>query len=185
MRKYCLTLRDDDATLEIEIDAASDQQAVELAKASVQQSADDWCRGADCWGDNGAMIEVGWHLADEEGDEVAEGEVTVEIEPDHAARMSSGVPRWDRPANWCGNDPEDHEWTRAGEGGCDSNPGVWSTGGTSMVFHSHCRRCGLHRTEHHVGSQRNPGEHDSVEYSMLADDAIASMRDRGDMDQDD
>jgi hypothetical protein len=185
MRKYCLTLRDDEAALEIEINAASDQQAVELAKASVQQSADDWCRGAGCWGDNGATIEVGWHLADEEGNEVAEGEVTVEIEIDHAAMISSGVPRWDRPANWCGNDPEDHDWTRAGEGGCESNPGVWSSGGTSMTFDSHCRRCGLHRTEHHVGSQRNPGKHDSVEYSMLADEEIKSMRDRGHMDQDD
>jgi hypothetical protein len=60
----------------------------------------------------------------------------------------------------------DHDWSAEGEGGCSENPGVWSTGGTSMVFHTHCTHCGLIRIERSTGSQRNPGEHDTVEYQM-------------------
>jgi hypothetical protein len=69
----------------------------------------------------------------------------------------------------CGDSPDDHDWTAEGEGGCDENPGVWSTGGTSMMFRTHCRACGLRRTEHTTGYQRNPGDHDTVEYEAAAD----------------
>jgi len=84
----------------------------------------------------------------------------------------------------CGDDPDDHDWTSEGEGGLDENPGVWSTGGTSMVYHSHCRRCGLRRIEHSHGAQRNPGEGDSVEYHLLDDDEIQRHRENGSMDED-
>jgi hypothetical protein len=57
-----------------------------------------------------------------------------------------------------------HAWTSRGEGGCDSNPGVWSLGGTTYRFHAHCRWCGTRRVEILVGSQRNPDECDSVRY---------------------
>jgi hypothetical protein len=66
----------------------------------------------------------------------------------------------------CGDDPDSHDWTSTGEGGCDSNPGVWATGGTSFHFASHCKACGLHRDEYVVGRQRNPGEHDETVYDM-------------------
>ena len=33
-----------------------------------------------------------------------------------------------------------------------------------MCFASHCRKCGLHKSERTTGSRRNPGEHDTVEY---------------------
>lgn len=56
----------------------------------------------------------------------------------------------------------EHIWTAEGEGGCTENPGVWSTGGTSLVFKTHCLNCGLQRTEWFAGFQRNPGEHDTV-----------------------
>lgn len=59
---------------------------------------------------------------------------------------------------------DEHEWTSEHEGGCRENPGVWSTGGTSLLFVSRCRHCGMERHEHHLGTQRNPGEHDSITY---------------------
>ena len=99
-------------------------------------------------------------MADEEIDD---GTVTVEIEPDHEWLITEAARLLDNSSDSCGNDPYDHKWTTDG----DDNP-AWSTGGTSMVLHSHCSRkkCGLHRTEHHTGSQRNPGEHDTVEYEF-------------------
>lgn len=51
---------------------------------------------------------------------------------------------------------EDHDWQ--GEGGCESNPGVWSLGGTAMRYDERCTRCGWRRITHTSGAQRNPGE---------------------------
>lgn len=51
-----------------------------------------------------------------------------------------------------------------------------------MTVLSHCRKCGLHRTEVFPGSQRNPGQGDSVEYRMLDDDEIEQHRANGSMD---
>lgn len=137
------------------------------------EETSDWTREGE-WGDDGAEVGYWWHLyretaadwaAGEGGEEVAGGRGSVSIEPNHDALISATVGRWDRD-RLCGTDPDDHEWTSEGEGGCDSNPGVWSTGGTSMSFASHCRACGLHRNEYSCGSQRNPGEHDTVRYEM-------------------
>lgn len=85
-----------------------------------------------------------------------ERSVSVEIEADHDAMIRAAG----------GDDDCDHDWTAEGEGGCDENPGVWSVGGTAMTFATHCRKCGLHRTEHSTGSQRNPGEHDTTTYEQ-------------------
>lgn len=70
----------------------------------------------------------------------------------------------------CGDDPDDHEWTSEGEGGCDENPGVWSTGGTGLVSRDRCARCGLQRRRYDPGRQRNPGEGVSVRYMHDADE---------------
>lgn len=58
----------------------------------------------------------------------------------------------------------EHAWERphAVVGGIESNPGVWSTGRTTMIFASVCV-CGAHKTEVCHGSQRNPGEADTTE----------------------
>lgn len=73
-----------------------------------------------------------------------------------------------------GDDPEppecredhEHEWVSPVEvvGGIESNPGVWSCGGTTLVFKQVCRHCGAYRKETSYGSQRNPGQCDTVEY---------------------
>jgi hypothetical protein len=144
-----LSMRDDggsDETLEFDHEPTRDE---------IREACREWVEGGE-WGVDGASIDVSWTLTDTADDEIGEGSVTVEIEPDHDALIRAA-----------GGDLDcDHDWTSEGEGGCDENPGVWSTGGTSMTFAAHCRMCGLHRTEHHTGSQRDPGEHDTVEYSQ-------------------
>ena len=57
-----------------------------------------------------------------------------------------------------------HRWERT-QTGCTENPGVWSLGGTTIVFSDTCRHCGLARVATHYGSQRNPGQRDTVEYN--------------------
>ena len=135
----------------IEIEAADDAEAAELAESELR----DWVSDGE-YGDEGASISARWTLNDADGDEIGSGSITVEIEPDHDAMIKAA-----------GGDAYcDHDWTSEGEGGLDENPGVWSTGGTSMLYRSHCRSCGLKRREVHLGSQRNPGEHDTTRYEQ-------------------
>lgn len=138
-----------------DIDADSMDEAVKMAR--------EMARNGD-WGHEGATVEVWVTEEDEDGEETDRRSITVEIEPNHEHLICEAT-RNDRSRS-CGDDPDDHDWTSEGEGGCDSNPGVWSTGGTSFHFASHCRTCGLHRTEYTCGSQRNPGDHDRTEYEM-------------------
>lgn len=72
-----------------------------------------------------------------------------------------------------GEDPEapectegEHEWQSPHQcvGGIDSNPGVWSSGGTTITSTTCCCKCGAYRVEVSYGSQRNPGQCDQVEY---------------------
>lgn len=58
----------------------------------------------------------------------------------------------------------DHRWTARNMGGCDQNPGCWSMGGTTIVEKRRCVLCGCVRTECYYGSQRNPGQCDTVAY---------------------
>lgn len=149
---YHLTMSDGGIgkeTIEIEaedLDEARDQAIDELR---------DWIRGGE-WGDEGASVDAGWTLADEDGEELESGSLTVPVKPNHEALIRRA-----------GGDPAcDHDWTSEGEGGCKENPGVWSRGGTKLSFESHCRTCGLHRLAISLGSQHNPGESDTVEYQQ-------------------
>lgn len=175
---YTLLLRDEGgAEHRVYIVSPDDGEAIEEARDTVQDEAEDWCDGCN-WPEEGYSATVYWRLTDEGGAELERGYVAVEIEPDHEALISAAT----RGVPCCGLSPDDHDWTSDGEGGCDENPGVWSTGGTSMSISDHCRRCGLHRTVHSTGSQRNPGDCDTVAYRMLGDDEIATHRANGDMD---
>lgn len=145
-----------------DLDAENMADAVKMARAL--------CRGGD-WGTDGASVDVWITEEDEDGEEIDRRGITVEIEPDHSYLIPQACGgKWDaRKERSCGNDPDDHDWTSDGEGGCTENPGVWSTGGTSMSFVSHCRACGLRRSEMTRGSQRNPGnpgDHDTTQYEM-------------------
>ena len=162
MNMYTITLTDESGCEDKHaIHSDTDDDAKVEARESAQELAVDSCSGGE-WGTDGASVEVRWSLRKSGAGEIDGGTVTVEISPDHRALILDAGP-W---GGSCGLDPEAHEWTADGEGGCDENPGVWATGGTAMSFSSHCRACGLHRTEHHVGSQRNPGEHDTVVYEF-------------------
>jgi hypothetical protein len=119
------------------------------------EKAEEEVRGGE-WGDDGAVVSVQIEQLRHDGTVYHEVEIDVEIEPDHDALIRAAG----------GNPDCDHDWTSEGEGGLDENPGVWSMGGTTMTFASHCRHCGLHKVEVHRGSQRNPGEHDTVTYTQ-------------------
>lgn len=154
MKTYYLEMRDGGGSTEyVEIEA----DTLREVEDSVPGEADRWCKDGE-WGDDGAAVEVYWTMYADENhtNEVANGACVVTIDPNHDALIREA-----------GGDPDcDHEWSSEGEGGCDENPGVWSTGGTSMTFQSHCTKCGLRRTEYTTGSQHNPGEHDTVEYEQ-------------------
>lgn len=121
-----------------------------------ESEARDWVTRGD-WGSDGAVVDVSWSVIDDLGQDAdIDGSCRVNVEPDHDDLIRAA-----------GGDTDcEHDWTSDGEGGCTENPGVWSVGGTAMIFKTHCRECGLHRTERHTGPQRNPGEHDTVEYEQ-------------------
>jgi hypothetical protein len=153
MTTYYLDLRGGGGNESYELEADTLDEAIE----QIQEEADEWCADG-AWGDDGASVEVYWHLYanSDQTEEMDSGSVTVEIEPDHDALIRAA-----------GGDPDcEHEWSSKGEGGCDENPGVWSIGGTSMMYAAHCTKCRLHRVNTTTGVQRNPGEHDTVEYEQ-------------------
>lgn len=162
---YTLNIRDEGSDEDVEFET-------EPTPGEITAACEEWVEGGD-WGTDGAAIDVYWTLTDEDGDEIDSGSETVMVEPDHDALVSDAGAPTD-----C-----DHDWTSEGEGGLDENPGVWSTGGTSMVFHSHCRCCGLKKVEHWTGAQRNPGEHDTVSYEMATEEEIAQYRACGAMNE--
>ena len=176
MKTHKLTMHDGGSIETVEITAES----IEDALSQIEGECQLWVGEGD-WGCDGGSVRVRWSLYDEDGDEVDYGWYYVEIEPLHDVLISRACCGHE----YCGNDPDDHDWTSEGEGGCDQNPGVWSTGGTSMTFCTHCRRCGLMRREVVYGSQRNPGQADTVSYEMADDEMIAAWRESGAMDDDD
>ena len=159
---YTVTIRDDTAS------DSHDYDSEEEARDAITELCDDWASVGD-WGPHGASVEIRWAIEDSDGNEIDYGCRTVEIEPDHTSLIREAC--WDGyQLAGCGTDPDDHDWTSDGEGGCSQNPGVWLTGGTSMLFRSHCRTCGLIREKSTTGSQRNPGDHDTVSYEMPESD---------------
>lgn len=160
-RAYTVHYRDDDGsaeTEEITVHAGTEDEQDEAAWEAGKEAAEEWCRGGE-WGNDGASIPVYYWIEDDDYSmRDQERRIEVQIDPDHDAMIKAA-----------GGDADcDHDWTSEGHGGCTENPGVWSTGGTSMLFISHCRECGLRRTERTTGSQKNPGEHDTVEYEQPA-----------------
>lgn len=109
-----------------------------------------------------------------DGDWRPESEVTGEISPEgwdaKTTDVSIEIPAEDAPEGKLdgGEKCEDHDWTSDGCGGLEENPGVWSTGGTAMIFKSRCRKCGMGRTKNTVGSQHNSGKHDTTTYEADA-----------------
>jgi hypothetical protein len=109
--------------------------------------ARDLWDGAD-YGEGDYRVSISWVATDAAGAEIDRGS-------------------WDEEGHT--EEPDcpsgEHDWTSEHEGGCRENPGVWSTGGTSMVFIARCKHCGMERIERTTGSQHNPGECDTTEYS--------------------
>lgn len=158
MATYTVAMRDECGSTEHETITAAD---LDEARESAEEATETWVRGGE-WGDSGASVDAYWRLYEgdqaDESDPIDEGSITVQIEPDEAALMqAAGAP-----------DDCDHHFvaTYEVEGGCRENPGVWSAGGTTLVYRSHCEHCGLQKREVQYGTQRNPGQCDIVEYEM-------------------
>jgi len=159
-RQYQVTMRDECGSSETEtttIDEGTESEQDAAAENWAREAVEEWVREGD-WGEQGARVRA-WYTLEDDDSEWQERSIEVDIEPDHEALISAA-----------GGDTEcEHEWTSEGEGGCDENPGVWSVGGTALVIKEHCTLCGLHRTHRITGSQCNPGECDTVEYSVPDD----------------
>jgi len=155
-------------TTEITVEAGAEDEQDRRAKELAVDAVTEWVRGGD-YGEDGASVDA-WYTLSDEDYAFPRAKVVVEIEPDHLNLIRRAVTEARGSdadgGDYCGDDPDNHDWTSEGHGGCDENPGVWSTGGTSMSFEAHCTRCGLRRDETATGSQRNPGEHDTVSYRM-------------------
>lgn len=78
--RFELRMSDDNSGNTITIDAES----LEDAKQQAIEETRDWVEEGD-WGNEGASIDARWALCDEEGDEVADGWLTVEIPVDEDA----------------------------------------------------------------------------------------------------
>lgn len=120
------------------------------------------------WGDieSGVTIDVTvWREGiDSEGDvvrvDVQEHGITILPEEPECAQAKDGAHDWQYPHGLVG--------------GCDSNPGVWATGGTSFEFLSVCANCGIFRRETSTGAQRNPGDaKKTVEYLPPTTESLA------------
>lgn len=146
-------------TLEMSDDGGSSEtvEFEELPDADdIAAACQEWAEGGE-WDNGGVRVSVRWTLTDDAVDqEVDGGWEDVYIPPDHEALIRAAG----------GDNDCRHDWTGEGEGGLAENPGVWSTGGTGMLFHRHCTRCGLLRKYHAVGPQHKPGECDTVEYEQ-------------------
>jgi len=129
---------DDGSSEETEVDHGDDYE----------DAARDLWDGAD-YGDGDYCVDVRWTATDAAGKEVDSG----------SFELTHQTEEPDCP------EADEHDWTSEHEGGCAENPGVWSTGGTSMLFIARCKHCGMKRQEHTTGSQRNPGECDTTTYS--------------------
>lgn len=152
-------------------DETKDFDDEEPSEDEIEESCRDWVNERE-WGDDGCIVNVWWTLRDEAMNAThSEGSLAVTVDADHEALIRKAVGHTskkneDRAVLFCGDKPDDHTWTSEGEGGCTENPGVWATGGTTIVSYSHCRICGLYRTHTSLGSQRNPGACDTTKYEM-------------------
>lgn len=131
-----------------------------------QDAAEEYVRGGE-WGNDGGSVSVSvWQDAiGADGQDVRVNEecITVDIEQDRSSLIADACRESSIDIDTiCGPAADDHKWE--GVGGLSENPGVWSTGGTSMLFVRQCSCCGLIRREHNCGSQRNPGDGDTVIY---------------------
>lgn len=159
-REYTVNFRDEsggqeERTIHVAPGTEAEQDAEALREA--REEAESWVREGN-YGDEGASVRA-WFALEDEDSEWPETPIEVEIDANHKTLIRAAMGN-----EGCGLDPDDHDWTSEDEGGLDENPGVWSTGGTTMVFRAHCATCGLQRREVSTGSQRNPGDHDTVEY---------------------
>lgn len=142
---------------------ANDEQAREVIEAdslaeALETAADLWKDGS--W-DGKSIVTVRVTELDADGDDTDNADsIDVEVGDDpEAPECTDGQHDWQSPYPVVG--------------GIDSNPGVWSKGGTTMVYKTCCAKCGVYRVETHYGSQRNHGQCDQVEFVEADESSLA------------
>lgn len=141
MKKYKIR---DDAGVSITVDAED--------MSGARRQAEEWARGGEY--DRKVLVSFCVIELDDDGDEtntLVFGAVEGGPDPEEPECFDGGGHEWDS------------SWARVG--GCRENPGVFSRGGTTMEYHSVCRRCGTRKQETTYGCQRNPGQCDTVVYT--------------------
>lgn len=153
MDEYILKMKDDfGGFTEITIEAKSPEEAI----AEIEDEAEYWVKNGE-WSPNGCEVNVDCYLNYRNEQIYYEScEIVIKADEDYLIKEAGGDVNCE------------HEWvsTYEVEGGLKENPGVWSMGGTKMVFKSHCEHCGLHRTETKYGSQSMAGQMDELEFSL-------------------
>ena len=132
-----------------------DASDIDDAREQAEELLRDWVAEGE-YGIDGAMVDARWTLLDMDGNQIDDGSITVEIEPDE-----------DEICRRAGGDPScEHDWDNSDEGGCDQNPGWWNVGGDRLVRSARCTRCSIRRIEYIPGCQRDPGEHRTVTFEL-------------------
>ena len=158
MKTWTIEMNDGGSEDEVTIRAIDREDALNM----ITQECEKWISKGD-WGNDGGTVSVSWRLLDAEGELVHAGTQKVELPIDESDRIREAV---GDSSLVCGRDPDDHQWSSEGEGGCDENPGVFGGAGGRLSTREHCSRCGLKRRHEYVGPQPNPGEVDQVYYEL-------------------
>lgn len=162
-----------------DIEAESDSDATEQGRDWIEDGewSEPWDGDEDLYETIDLPCEVAPHIYRIEVDGSSLDEDAMRDE----AMDCSG--RYEREQPECeAADDGEHDWQAPYHlvGGCRENPGVWSTGGTSFTVTEVCARCGIYRTTHIPGSQRNPDEPlESVRFSPADEDSerwVKSLR---------
>lgn len=150
--KYRIDLRDDGGST---IGRTIKAESMDAAMASAHRWAERWVEGGE-WPAEGCSVRVRIDITGDDG------------ESDYDVAIVDVEPREGDLARQAGADPDcRHRWVPVAEG-CRENPGVWSLGGTAMLFRSRCRRCGLIRETLDHGAQRQP-DRPAVEVRFFRD----------------
>lgn len=148
----------DDCGAETTITASSPREAHKEAKR--------WVEGGS-WGSRKSTIWVDVRI---EGEDGYESQITVTLDPEEPACQPLSEEAEARRSD--SDSEEGHRWRSPHSivGGCESNPGVWGSGG-GVVYHEVCTRCGAGKTTDTWATRPDTGEqglrsvaYDSTEY---------------------
>lgn len=129
----------------VEVELAGECSADDVIREA-ESECEDWISG--CAGAIGGALTLVKYVCDTpRWPNIVEGNIEVEVPPDEKALALMREAGLEVSC--------DHEWV---ETGCKF------LGGTTMSYKHTCDQCGAVRRTIRHGSQRNPGEHDTVQF---------------------